>query len=236
MKGVFSRNLALVVALLFSNCIHAQLYEMGIHFGYNISKLKPISSQVSETLSVFDGRSQGGATFGLNFLYGPPRDQAVKGFNLIPALMFEASLCRCGGRLNFSTSLADSLRSLTELNYLFYRADFSPKFVAQIQKFRFLAGPTVTRFFYSEVRPTGSDISKNAASQFQPMVFGYEFGVGWQIKSVTLSTRYQNHITEFGRPSPILESSFRNHQFKFMVHYYFLQKNRGSYWNSIYWN
>ena len=177
--------------------LKAQLYEMGFHFGYNASKLNVDEGQISNELYVSSGSFFNGGSFGLQFMAGPSKDQNAPFLKIIPSFLFEATLCRCGGNINLITTQPDNSKSLSELEYVFYRGDYSAKFVANMKSLQFMIGPTVTNQFYSGVAVGKSDELKFAGDQFSDLVIGYEFGVGLKLGTITLSARYQNHITNF---------------------------------------
>lgn len=213
----------------------AQLYEMGFHVGYNASKLNVDEGQISDELYVSSGSFFNGGSFGLQFMAGPPKDQNSTFFKIIPSFLFEASLCRCGGNINLITTQPDNSKSLSELEYLFYRGDYSAKFVANMKSLQFMIGPTVTNHFYSDVTVAKSDEPKFAGDQFADLIIGYEFGVGLKLGTITLSARYQSHITNYGTETALFPTEYRNYQFKFMLSYFFLSKHKAANWDSIYW-
>ncbi|MEQ8624881.1 MAG: hypothetical protein RJQ00_03260 [Vicingaceae bacterium] len=215
---------------------YAQLYEMGFHAGYNVSRLTVDEGQLSDEIYVSSGRLFNGGSFGVQFMAGPPKNQNAPFFKIIPSFLLEATLCRCGGNINLISTNPDNSRSLNELEYVFYRGDYSAKFVANMKNLQFMIGPTFTNHFYSGVKVGSAEEYKFAGDQFSDFVVGYEFGLGYKIGSVTLSARYQNHITSFGTETALFPTEYRNYQFKFMLAYFFLSKHKDANWGSIYWN
>ena len=230
----------LSVSLLFFLCfcgtqLHAQLYEIGFHAGYNVSRLTVDEEQISDELYVSSGSLFNGGSFGIQFMAGPPKDQNAPFFKIIPSFLAEATLCRCGGNINLISTNRDNSKSLSKMEYLFYRGDYSAKFVANMKNLQFMIGPTFTTFFYSGVKVGRAEEYKYAGDQFSDFVVGYEFGLGYKVGSVTFSTRFQSQITNFGTETALFPTEYRNYQFKFMLAYFFLSKHKDANWGSIYW-
>jgi len=215
--------------------LHAQLYEIGFHVGYNVSRLTVDEEQLSDEIYVSSGRLSNGGSFGVQFMAGPPKDQNAPFFKIIPSFLLEATLCRCGGNIDLISTNPDNSKSLNELEYLFYRGDYSAKFVGKMKNLQFMIGPTFTNHFYNGVKIGGAEEYKFAGDQFSDFVVGYELGMGLKLGSVTLSARYQNHITNFGTETALFPTEYRNYQFKFMLAYFFLSKHKDANWGSIYW-
>ncbi len=224
------------MTLILSHSAEAQLYEMGVHAGYNISRIKVKEEQLSNELYVSTGKAFNGASFGIQFMAGPPRGQNASFFKIIPSILFEANLCRCGGFVNLITTQPDNSKSLSELEYVFYQGNYSAKFVAKMKNIQFLIGPTISNQFYSGVKVGSSEDYKAANDQFTDLVIGYELGMGVQVGTITLSARYQNYITNFGQETSLFPTDYGNSQFKFMLAYFFISKHKGANWNSIYWD
>ena len=232
------RNLGIILMLLlvlFTKESEAQLYQYGIHAGYNFSKYKVKNERPDEDLLILNGRTKGGPTVGLQFSYGPPRDQEIMGFHIVPSLLAEVSVCQCGGRVSLLRTINDTTKSLTQLEFLNLRVDFSPKFVANLHDLQFLIGPTLTKMFSEELELTRSDDIIDASGFYNPIIIGYEFGFGYKLKALRFSGRFQGHATAFGKETTLLPTALKNSQFRFMIHFFFLQKNRGSYLDTLYW-
>jgi len=216
--------------------VNAQLYETGVHVGYNLSRFTVENNDIGNGVFANNGRPKGGASAGVQFLYSPPRNQNVKPVRIIPAFMFEASLCHCGGRIDISAPTSNGGRTFSELDFTLLRGDYSVKFVAIMKKFRLMLGPTVTNFFSTEFTTSGSTEATEADAFFNPQIIGYEFGVGLRMGPIEVSGRIQNNITDFGKSSPLLDTEMGNNHFRFILSYYLFEKHRGKYWDSIYWD
>lgn len=223
--------------------LRAQLYEAGIHFGYNVSSLSVKENNLGNGIFVRDGLSINGANFGIQLRKSPPKDQNLKFFNVIPSFLLEADLCRCGGNLqvtNTSTRLdtamqLDTFRTLTINRFIIYQSSFSPKFVANMKKTQFLVGPTMLIRHWAGVKRGNDDNYINMENQFAAIVFGYEFGVAYRLGRIELSARYLRNISNYGQSNGPLPTRLNHSRFKFNIHYYFLRKHQGKYWDSINW-
>lgn len=224
----------IVQTIIFS--AQAQLYETGIHAGFNLDRFTIDNNDLGNGVVANSGRFKAGASAGVQFLYSPPRNQKAKPIRIIPAFMFEATLCQCGGQINSSTTNPDGSRTFRELDFTLLRGDYSIKFVAMMKKLRVMLGPTVTNFFSTEFTVNRSPEAFDAAAFFNPQIIGYEFGIGLRLKSLEISGRIQNNITAFGKSSPLLETEMGNNHLRFVLSYYIFEKHRGKYWDSIYWD
>lgn len=227
--AVFS--IAMMLALL----ANAQLYQYGINIGYNLSKFKTKSAEPTEDLIIINERSKSGGSFGFQFQYGPPKDQAIKGFHIIPSILAEVSACLCGAKLLTGILLPDSTRTIRSQDFSFLRVDFSPKFLGTMRNFEVVAGPTLSKIFLAELDLSGTDQIVEANGFFSPIIIGYEVGFGYRLNTISFSARMQSNITGFGKSSIFLPTDFSNRQYRIMIHYYFLEKHRGSYLDTIYW-
>lgn len=224
----------LLVACCISFQSKAQLYEFGLHTGYNISSLKLKENKISDAIYLSEGRPFSGGTFGAQVRMSPPRKQPISFFHIIPSLLLEMSLCRCGGNLQMIQTFDDGRRTFSELRYVFYKGDYSAKLVANMKNLQFLIGPTITNRFYTGVKVGNSDELKYAGDQFTPMAIGYEAGIGVRIKNFHLSWRYNGGLTPYGKETDLFPTVYGFRQHRILLHYYFLEKHRGAYWDSIY--
>ena len=245
MKGVLTElKVVFFIALLAIGFVSkAQLYEAGIHFGYDISSLSVKENELSNGLFVRDGLSISGFNFGIQLRKSPPKNQNLTFFHVIPSFLLEADLCRCGGNLQVTNTFTrldtglrlDTFRTLTINQYLLYQSSFSPKFVAKMKRTQFLMGPTFLIRHWAGLKQGNSETYVNAENQFASFVIGYEFGLGYKIGRVELSARYLRNITNYGQSTGPLPTRINHSRFKFNIHYYFLRKHQGKYWDSINW-
>lgn len=229
-----TKALCTVTFLLFVLHLNAQLKEAGIHLGYNLSKFKLKENTLNDAIFLREGKSFHGGTIGLQYMLSPPRQQNVPFLKVIPSLLFEASLCRCGGNLELITTLSDSASSFNELQYILYRGVYSAKIVANMKNLNFMLGPTFSNIFYAGVTYSGSDSQISASEQFSLISVGYEVGVGYRTGQFNLSVRMGNLITAFGRETDLFPTQYNYKEYRFMLHYFFLRKHKGANWDSIY--
>lgn len=216
--------------------ISSQILEAGVHLGYNFSRLKVDQNKLNDQIFVKTGKPFNGFTFGAQILLSPPKSQSTTNFRIIPSLLFEASVCRCGGNIELSQTTPNGIRTFNELSYLIYRGEYSAKFIAGIKGLQLMIGPTVTNRFYTAVKIGASEGYRYAGDQFKDIAFGYEFGIGSKLNRVHLSMRYNQIIGAYGRETELIPTAYQHFQLRFMLHYYFLQKSRGKNWGSIYWD
>lgn len=231
-----SRKKVLLIALFFIGISsYAQLYEFGLHAGYNIGKLTVSQNKLNDQVFVKAGRPAAGYTFGGQFLMSPPIPQSTSRFRIDNSILFEASLCRCTGNIELSLTSPNGISIFNELQYIIYRGDYSAKYIATVKKIQFMIGPTVSNQFYTGVKVGVSDAIRFAGDQFKSLSFGYEIGMGAKLNTVQLSFRYQRTVGAYGRETELIPTSYKNYQFRILLHYYFLRKHKGQYWDSIYW-
>jgi len=232
----YLRHIYILFFLSSISIVHlkAQLYESGIHIGYNLSQFKLKENKLSDEILVREGNRYSGGTVGIQFKMSPPKDQNVSFFKIIPSILFEGSLCRCGGNIELTTTFPDGSKSFNKLTYVLYRSSYSLKFVANMKNFRFLIGPTFSNNFYSAVQVGINEKFKYAGDQFALFSVGYEFGIGQRVGRFLFSARYDGLISDFGRETTLFPTKYRYRQYKFMIHYFLFQKHKGANWGSIY--
>lgn len=226
--------LVLIVMTISISDAKAQLYEAGIHFGYNLSKFKLKDNRLSDEVTIMEGNRYSGGSVGIQFKLSPPKDQNAPYFKIIPSIMFEASLCRCGGNVQLTTTFPDGSRSFSKLTYVLYRSNYSLKFVANMRDFQFLIGPTFSNNFYSAVQLGTADGLRYAGDQFALFSVGYEFGIGQKVGRFLFSARFDGLITDFGRETELFPTKYGYRQYRLMLHYFLYSKHKGANWDSIY--
>lgn len=214
----------------------AQVLEVGSHFGYGISKFGLDENKLSDAIFIKTGKPFASMNVGGQLLVSPPRDQSTSYLRFRPSVLFEATLCRCGGYMDLSLTSLDGTRSFNELKYILYRGEYSAKFVVNFGLIQFMAGPTVSNRFYSGVQLGTNAGQKFAGDQFKVLAFAYELGMGIKLNKIHLSTRFQRFINGYGRESVTIPTVFKHHQVRFMLSYFFLKKERGKNWDSIHWD
>jgi hypothetical protein len=230
-------TLIFILTLLFNPFeSNAQLYELGGHLTYNVMKLKVSENVLNNRLTVREGRTFSGGSIGGQFLISPPKKQNVTFFHVIPTVMLEASFCRCGGNIELTRRVNDSVRIFTELKYVQYQVNFSPKFMVGFKNLRVMLGPTVWYNYYSGVREGAGEPLSSANDQFRAVNVGYEFGVAVKLDRFMLSGRYNRHVTDFGQETREIPTVYSTYQYRIMLAYSIFVKHKGSYWNSIKWD
>lgn len=239
MTSLFKRKIrGLLLFIVLLSCFtesKAQLMEFGMHMGYSFTRLTVSENRLNDRVFVKTGKPLGAPLFGAQIMIGPPKGQSSPTLKIIPGVLFEASLCRCGGNIELSLTDTSGLRSFNELQYVIYRGDYSMKFVANIRKMQLLLGPTVSNRFYTGVRVGPSGKLVTAADQFKALAIGYELGIGTKLNKLHLSARYNGVFGAYGKKTEAIPTAYKNFQFRLMIHYYFLSKHKGQNWDSIYW-
>jgi hypothetical protein len=229
-------RLILICSLLLSQgTVKAQLTEIGVNFGYVGSRYTIGENKISDQLFVSQGNLHSGVTAGMQVMIGAPKEQNVPYLKLKHGVMLEMNLCKCGGNIDAIITTGDRSRSFTSLRYTTYRGDYSVKYVAKLNKFRILAGPVISNYFYRGVTTSAIDGNRSAKAQLNDYFVSAELGIGVRVNQFTLSSRYQLALTEFGKETAIVPTQYNYHGVKFMVAYFFLEKHKGKYWDSIYW-
>ncbi len=234
MKKHVLRAFCTFICLFILFNLNAQLREAGMHFGYNLSKFKITENKLSDEIFIREGRSFHGGTVGIQYMISPPRQQNVTFFKIIPSILFEGSLCRCGGNLELTTTISDSVRTFNELTYILYRGVYSAKVVANMKNLSLMLGPTFSNVFYAGIVYSGSDSQQSAGDQFSLVSVGYEVGVAYRVRQISLSARYGSLVTAFGRETDLFPTQYKYREYRFMLHYFFLRKHKGANWDSIY--
>lgn len=211
----------------------AQLYEAGIHLGYNLSKIRVKDFKLSDEISVLEGRRVSGGSFGVQFMLSPPKEQNVMHFKIIPSVLVEGSLCRCGGEVGLITTFPDGSSSFSELRYRMYRSNVSLKFVGNMKKSMFIVGPTFSNNFYSGVT-IGNSETKFAGDQFALFTVGYEIGLGQRLGRFIFSARMNGALTDFGKETDLFPTVYGYRDFRLMMHYSIYSNHRGLNYDSIY--
>ena len=225
----------LLLLVLGLNSTTAQIYELGLHGGYNFTKLTVEKNKLNDEIFVKSGRPYNGFSMGGQFMISPPLQQSSSKVKIIHSVLMEASLCRCGANVELSLTSPNGGKVFRELRYLFYRGDYSIKYVGTWKKLQLLVGPTVSNRFYTGVRLGVSDNIRYAGDQFKPWAFGYEIGAAAKMNTVQLSLRYNRVVGAYGKETELIPTKYKNYQIRVMLHYYFLKKHKGQYWDSIYW-
>jgi len=221
---------------LYSTQIKAQLYEFGGHLTYNISKFKLSENRLNNRVFIREGRTFSGGSIGAQFMISPPKKQNLTFFHVIPSLLFETSFCRCGGNIELTRTINDSVRTFKDLEYIQYQVNFSPKFVVGFRNIRVMLGPTVWYNYYSGVREVAGEPLSGADDQFRKIVAGYEFGAAIKVNKFMISARYNKHLTDFGQETRGIPTIYSTYQYRLMLSYFIFTKHKGSYWNSIKWD
>lgn len=232
----YKRLITLVSLFLLSSVSEAQIIELGANLGYNISKFSVDKNKLSDAITVRSGKPFSAYNFGVQALISPARQQSSAYFRLIPSVLFEANFCRCGGFMELALTSPNGSSSFNELRYTIYRGEYGAKFILSSGPLQLIVGPTVSNRFYSGVQFGVNEGQKFAGDQFKVMALAYEIGAGLKFNTVHVSARFQRFINGYGRESSLIPTVINHSQLRFSLHYYFLRRERGKNWNSIYWD
>jgi len=230
------RLIILLTIVFFATSTNAQIVEFGGHVGYNVSKFTVDQNKLNDAIFIRSGKPFSAYNFGIQMSVSPARQQNSAYFRLIPSVLWEATLCRCGGFMDLSITSPNGTRSVNELEYTIYRGEYGVKFVLRSGPLQLILGPTVTNRFYTAVQYGANEGQKFAGDQFKVMALAYEVGAGLKFNTVHVSARFQRFINGYGRESDLIPVVYNHHQVRFLLHYYFLRRERGKNWNSIYWD
>jgi hypothetical protein len=234
-------SLALLLSsfLLFAGMKHslAQLNEFGINAGFVASRYTVSENFPDEQTIISQGRLFSGASVGAQWAIGPPRDQNLPFLKLEHGMMAEVSFCRCGGNINYTTRGTDATRSSNaELSFVNYHADYTILYLAKLRKFYGLIGVSATHYFFRGVKVGPSNDFRSSKSQFNDIYFSGTAGIGARLDRFLITGRYQTAVTEFGVPTNLIPVGLNTHQVRSGFSYFFLEKHKGKYWDSIQWN
>ena len=229
----------LLISLLFfliaSKELHAQLYEVGFHLAFVQSDLKPEQGYLTDKIFVREGRSKSGFAFGMQFSVGQPKSQPRPGLDPKFWGVLEGSLARTGG--NYSTAVeTNGNTNLYDLDFTFYRLDFTPKFVVGSKKMRLLLGPAVSSIFYGGYITAQSDVTRSATADYSRIVFGYEVGFGMAFGRTQVSLRNLRFVTDYGTAYRGVAMPIKNNDIRVFLAFTIKEKHKGAYWNSIDWD
>ncbi|MFB1022543.1 MAG: hypothetical protein QMC40_07270 [Vicingaceae bacterium] len=232
----FRRVFILLLWLCSAVHLNGQVVKIGAHSGVNISRLTIDQNKLSDAIFLRAGKPFTAFNFGVQLMVSPARNQSSPYWKWKPAILFEANLCRCGGFMELSLTSPNGIRTFSELKYRIYRGEYSAKLVGGFGPFEFMAGPTISNRFYSGVQIGVNEGWKYAGDQFKVLAFAYELGAGIKLNTVHLSARFQRFVGGYGRKSELIPIVFDHYQLRFMMHYYFLRRERGKNWDSIQWD
>ncbi len=225
----------LLVFFFLVNTALAQSYKAGMFIGGGFARMTVDKNELSDEVSIYKGTPFPTATFGVMAYLSKSRDQPSMWMTIEKSILFEASLCRCGGSVQLSTTLPTGDKTYDELNYVQYQGNFSPKILLGLNKLHFLVGPNLSANFYSGVEVVKDQLTRSAKGQFNPMAIGYELGLGSSFGSFLLSGRYRNYFTAYGKESALIPTELGNSQFYFALSYFFWNRNIEKNSRSIFW-
>ncbi|MCB0803442.1 MAG: hypothetical protein KDB74_10105 [Flavobacteriales bacterium] len=233
----YIRYFILLAFLVFLNhALNAQIYDIGVFGGVSYNKLIPEKNTISNTLFIRDGIGKPGVFIGMNYAIGPPKDQPKKGLDIKSKLLVEASYGKGGSYMTFTYSNPNGNKKTTEIEYTFYRGDYSAKLALGLKKFQFVIGPTVTNIFYSGMDISGVDKTRSATGDFASISIGYELGVGIEGDAANISLRYQRNASDFGQRFMATPAKINNYQIRLMLAYRIYRKHNGINRRSINWH
>jgi hypothetical protein len=230
------KHLFVFFATLFTNIqLYAQLVEFGIQASALGSRFTVSENRLSEDVLVRQGRIAAGGTFGAVVEYGSPKDQPLNHLKLFSSLLAEFNFAYNPGKIELMYTTDDGTNYFNELSYNLVQSELSLKYLGKLKKFRFLLGPTFVYNAYRGVQIANGEM-RDAGSQLTPYYINVEFGIGVRANRFMVSTRYNTNVTDFGKESPLIPTTFNSHQIRFVVGFYLMEKHRGKNWGSIYWD
>jgi len=216
--------------------LNAQEWSFGAHIGGGLANMKLNENVLNDVVTVQQGPVFVTGSFGIQGVLMESKDQQTKQITPKPALLVEASLCRCGGNIEAITTLASGRRSFSELNYVQYQGNFRLMGMIELRRLKLFFGPNFSYNFYSGVYVSGNETPQSASDQFKTYALGYEGGIGYGGKTMMLSARYRGYFTDYGLATDLFPTVYRNNQFRIVYSVYFLNKNREKNVGSIFWN
>ena len=138
--------------------------------------------------------------------------------------------------MELSISSPNGTRMFNELKYTIYRGEYGAKFVLSSGPLQLIVGPTISNRFYTAVQFLPNEGQKFAGDQFKALALAYEVGLGLKFNSVHISGRFQRFVNGYGRESNLIPTVYKHSQVRFLIQYYFLRRERGKNWSSIYWD
>lgn len=215
--------------------IQAQLVELGVQASIFGSRFTVSENRLSEDILVRQGRIAPGGTIGAVVEYGAPKDQPTKQLKLLSSFLAEVNFAYNPGNIELMYTTTDGTNYFNELSYTLMQSELSLKYLGKLKRFRFLLGPAFVYNAYRGVQLDNGEM-RNAGSQLTPYYINFEFGIGVRANRFMVSTRYNTNITDFGKESPLIPTTFNSHQIRFVLGFYLMQKNREKNWGSIYWD
>lgn len=210
----------------------AQQWSFGAHIGGGFAFMKLDDNVLSDAVTIQEGKSFITGSFGIQAILRESRDQELKWLQPKPALLIEASLCRCGGNIEAITALPSGRRSFSELNYVQYQGNFRALGMVSLDRLHFLFGPNFSYNFYNGVYVANNETPQSADNQFKSSALGYEAGIGVGGETYMFSLRYRGYFTDYGLESEFFPTVFRNNQIRLVISAFLFdknhEKNRGS--------
>lgn len=206
-----------------------------MHIGYNINRFTLPENQVTEDLFLTQGSLHQGGELGMQLYISKARDQRSSIFKATSNALLEVTFNYMGGRIGATTTLDDGSKRFSEITYTRYMGMYSPKFVLGLNKFQILVGPVFMNTFADRATTVSTEEPKSAKPQFETYSLGYDFGVGVKASVFMFNAKITGNITDFGSGSEDIPGKFNLLQGRLVIHYFFIQKERGKNWQSIYW-
>jgi hypothetical protein len=208
----------------------AQYFEFGVNGGIVASRYTLSENFLGNSTWLRQGRIDYAPRFGIQIgLKGTPDKYKYKTVEskLKGGLMAELSTCRCGGKTELVSRLANGAFEVAELDYVTWQTDFNLLFRAKFNKTEFIFGPSISYHSYRGVSNSQKDPDEYQYTQGQIAQYyaGLELGLGYRIDRLLISSRYHTNLTEFGEESNTVPVRYNNHQAR-LVFSYFLYENR----------
>lgn len=231
-------RIALCIALfsLTGLSAKAQYWSFGSQLGVGFANMKLNDNVLSDAVTIQSGPVFVTGSFGIQAVLKESKDQEFRKLRPKPALLLEASICRCGGNIEAITTLPSGRRSFSELNYVQYQGNFRAMGMLSLKSLRVFFGPNFSYNFYNGVYVNGDNTPQSANNQFKSYALGYEAGLGVGNQSLMLSLRYRGYFTDYGLASKLFPTVYRNNQIRLVFSVNIIDKNRDKNIGSIFWN
>ena len=211
------RLLFILICFCHSITVEAQEWVFGAQIGGGIANMKLDENVLSDVVTVQEGNRFITGSFGIQAVLSESRDQEIKWLKPKPALLIEASLCRCGGNIEAITTLPSGRNSFTELSYVQYQGNFRAMGMVSFTRVHLFFGPNFSYNFYNGVYVGSNETPQSADNQFKSYALGYETGIGVGGKIWMFSARYRGYFTDYGLASDLFPTVFRNNQIRFVL-------------------
>lgn len=236
MNRYFRIFLLFIIILASQFNTSAQVFDINAFGGLSYNKFLIEKNIISETRFIREGIGKAGLFIGMSYSIGPPKVQPKKGLEIKSRLLFEASYGKGGSSLTSTYTQGNGRKTISKVDYTFYRGDYSAKLALNLKNFQFVVGPTVSNIFYAGMDIEGLDKTRSATGDFASIIVGYELGAGIEMNATSLSLRYQRNASEFAQQIFATPAKINNYQIRVILAYRIFRKEKGINWRSVNWH